>query len=147
MNTDPRGYYAALHVTPVATQADIQRAFRALIRVYHPDAGTSDAGTSDAETSDVPLAGGGEDVRHILAAFTVLRNPLTRAAYDREGRAPDGVAGAGTKDAAPADPTPTADSPNPSGPRDIPVRYHRGRGPVLRVTPLRWERGPWDGRS
>jgi DnaJ-class molecular chaperone len=121
MNVDPRGYYAALHLTPAATQADIQRAFRALIRVHHPDVGPAGPGEE----------GRGADVRNILAAFAVLRNPLTRAEYDRNGRVPDAGAGSGL---------------TPAGPRDIPVRHHRGRGPALRITPVRWERGPWEGR-
>jgi curved DNA-binding protein CbpA len=124
MNADPRGYYAALHLTPAATQADIQRAFRALIRVHHPDVGPTGPG------EDSPRA----DVRSILAAFAVLRNPLARAEYDRNGRAPDAGAGAGS-------------GPSPAGPRDIPVRHHRGRGTALRVTPVRWERGPGRGAA
>ncbi len=116
MNADPRGYYAALHVTPDATQADIRRAFRSLIRLRHPDVGRSDSGQSS-----------GDDVHAILAAFAVLRDPLARAAYDREGR--DADLARGTRDPAGAQ-------------RLIPVRYHRGRGPVFRATPVRWERGP-----
>ncbi|CAI3803321.1 J domain-containing protein [Pseudarthrobacter sp. MM222] len=122
MNADPRGYYAALHLTPAATQADIQRAFRALIRLHHPDVGPTGPGEE----------GRGADVGNILAAFGVLRNPLTRAEYDRNGQAPGAGAGSG----------PTA-----AAPRDIPVRHHGGRGPALRITPVRWERGPWEGRS
>lgn len=132
MNADPRGYYAALHLTPAATQADIQRAFRALIRVHHPDVGPSGPGGED----------GGADVRSILAAFAVLRNPLRRAEYDRNGRAPDAQEATGGRAQAA-----TADGVMPAGPRDIPVRHHRGSGPTLRVGPVRWERGPWERRS
>lgn len=81
MNTDPRGYYAALNLTPEATQADIRRAFRALIRLRHPDVGRSDGG----------LRSGTEDVHRILDAFAVLGDPLARTAYDSQGRAPDPV--------------------------------------------------------
>ena len=122
MNADPRGYYAALHLTPDATQADIQRAFRALIRAHHPDVGPPGPGEE----------GRGADVRNILAAFAVLRNPRSRAEYDRIGQAPDAGPGSGL---------------TPAGPRDVPVRHHRGRGPALRITPVRWERDPWEGRS
>ena len=86
MDIDPRGYYAALRLTPAATQADIQRAFRALIRRHHPDVGSFDAGQE----------GGGADVRSILAAFTVLRDPVARAEYDRYGRPPGAGAAGGT---------------------------------------------------
>jgi DnaJ-class molecular chaperone len=136
MNADPRGYYAALHLTPAATQTDIQRAFRTLIRVHHPDVGPSGAGTTASGAQS-----GGEDVRTILDAFAVLRNPLSRAEYDREGRtsAAPGT-GTGTTDTGGTGATAAA-------PRDIPVHHRRRQGPALRVTPVRWERGPWEGRS
>jgi DnaJ-class molecular chaperone len=110
MNRDPRGFYAALHVTPDATPAEIQRSFRALMRLRHPDV--------DASAGAVP--DGGDEVRRILESFAVLRNPQARAAYDPATR--PGSTGRG----------------NP----EIPVRVHRGRQPVLRVMPVRWERGP-----
>ena len=47
MNADPRGYYAALHLTPDATQAEIQRAFRALMRLRHPDVGPTGPGEDE----------------------------------------------------------------------------------------------------
>lgn len=133
MNDDPQGYYAALHLTPSATQADIQRAFRRLIRLHHPDVSTSPARTSAV------LRSGGADVRRILAAFAVLRDPLIRADYDRRGRNPDAGASRGAA---------ARDGAAPDRPRDIPVRHHgKGRNPVLRVTPVRWERGPSGGHS
>ncbi|BCW68318.1 hypothetical protein NicSoilB4_30810 [Arthrobacter sp. NicSoilB4] len=116
MNRDPRGYYAALHVAPDATAAEIQRAFRALMRLRHPDVDAS-SGTGRPGTSD------GDEARRILESFAVLRDPEARAEYDPA--------------AAPAGPGHTA----PGG-REIPVRHHRPAGPVLRVTPVRWERGP-----
>lgn len=119
MHADPCGYYAALHVAPDATQQEISRSFRALVRQRHPDVGNP--------------AGGG-DVQSVLAAFAVLRDPRSRAAYDRaafEG-APSGKG---------QDQAPRQDIPAP-GPRDIPVRHTRSREPLLRVSPVRWERGP-----
>jgi DnaJ-class molecular chaperone len=112
VHTDSRGYYAALQVAPDATQQQISRAFRALMRQRHPDVGNP---------------AGGDDVRSILAAFAVLRDPKSRAAYDRGQDQPDRQ-GTATH-----------------GPRDIPVRHIRHREPLLRVTPVRWERGPWHG--
>jgi DnaJ-class molecular chaperone len=109
---DSRGYYAALQVAPDATQQEISRAFRALMRQRHPDVGNSAAG---------------DDVRSVLEAFAVLRDPRARAAYDRGQGQPDRQGN--------ADP----------GPRDIPVRHIRHREPLLRVTPVRWERGPSRG--
>lgn len=109
MHADSRGYYAALQVAPDATQQQISRAFRALMRQRHPDIGASASG---------------EDVRSVLEAFAVLRDPRSRAAYDQVQGQPG-----------------PADSPRP-GPKDIPVRHIQHREPLLRVTPVRWERGP-----
>ncbi|MFF2030154.1 J domain-containing protein [Arthrobacter sp. NPDC058192] len=108
---DSRGYYAALHILPDASQQEISRAFRAQIRQRHPDVGPSGGS-------------GGHDASGVLAAFAVLRDPRTRAAYDRAEHAAVGQA------------TP------PDGPQRIPVRIIRRRGPLLRVSPVRWERGP-----
>ena len=117
MNRDPRGFYAALQVAPDATPAEIQRSFRALMRLRHPDL--------EAAAPAVPGLGdrAGDEVRLILESFAVLRNPALRAEYDPAARA---------RDAGPA----------PAEGRSIPVRHHRLRQPLLRVTPVRWERGP-----
>lgn len=117
MNRDPRGYYAALRVTPDATAAEIQRAFRALMRLRHPDVEASSGAGRGTGNSDLA------EVRRILESFAVLRDPASRTEYDPAS--------------APAGPGRTA----PAG-RVIPVRHHRPAGPVLRVTPVRWERGP-----
>ena len=126
MNRDPRGYYAALHVTPDATAAEIQHAFRALMRLRHPDVeAASGAGTGAGNNH-------GDDARRILESFAVLRDPKSRAEYD-----PAAAAAAAASAAASAGPSRAT----PGG-REIPVRHHRQEGPVLRVTPVRWERGP-----
>lgn len=117
MNRDPRGYYAALHVTPDATAAEIQHAFRALMRLRHPDVEASTGPGTGAGNKD------GDDARRILESFAVLRDPQSRAEYDSA--------------ASSAGPGLTA-----SGGREVPVRHHRHERPVLRVTPVRWERGP-----
>ena len=123
MNRDPRGFYAALHVAPDATPAEIQRSFRALMRLRHPDVeASSGAGPAD-----------GDEVRRILDSFAVLRNPASRAEYDPlapSAAAPSAAArGAATSRGA------------AGGATEIPVRHHPVRQPVLRVTPVRWERG------
>jgi DnaJ-class molecular chaperone len=126
MNRDPRGFYAALQVTPDATPAEIQRSFRALMRRHHPDLDASSGAARDASGAardvSVPVTDA-EEVGRILESFAVLRNPQSRAVYDPAF--------------APRRPGPTQ-----SVGRDIPVRLHHGRQPVLRVTPVRWERGP-----
>ena len=122
MNRDPRGYYAALHVTPDATAAEIQHAFRALMRLRHPDVEAAGAGAGN---------NAGDEARRILESFAVLRDPRSRAEYDPAAAAAAAAAaravGAGSTAA---------------GGREIPVRHHRQEQPVLRVTPVRWERGP-----
>lgn len=114
MNRDPCGYYAALRVSPDASQQEISRAFRAIMRLLHPDVGGPDGGDAG-------------DARIILTAYAVLRNPKTRADYDR----------AGSRALAPGDARQDI--------RDIPVRRVRRREPLVRVSPVRWERGPWRG--
>jgi DnaJ-class molecular chaperone len=114
MNRDPRGYYAALGVAPDATAAQIQRAFRALMRLNHPDVEIS---PGQGNVND------GEEARRVLEAYAVLRNPRSRAAYD------PGAAGPGPGGAVP-------------GGREISVRLHRSPQPLFRATPVRWERGP-----
>ena len=121
MNRDPRGYYAALDVTPDATPAEIHRAFRALMRLRHPDVEASSGALPEASSDALP--DGGEDARRILESFAVLRNPKSRAEYDPASQ--------------PVRPGGTV-----AGSREIPVRYHRDKPPVLWVTPVRWERGP-----
>ena len=117
MNRDPRGYYAALGVAPDATAAEIQRAFRALMRLRHPDVDASSGAGQGPGNNE------GDDARRILESFAVLRDPRSRAEYD-----PAAASGG------PGRTTP--------GGREIPVRHHRQESPVLRVTPVRWERGP-----
>lgn len=126
MNRDPRGYYEALHVTPDATAAEIQHAFRALMRLRHPDVEAAAGAGSGAGNNN------GDEARRILESFAVLRDPRSRVEYD-----PAAAAAAAAETAPSAGPGRTA----PGG-REIPVRYHRQERPVLRVTPVRWERGP-----
>lgn len=121
MNRDPRGFYAALQVAPDATPAEIQRSFRALMRLRHPDREAAAPAVAGAEPGAADRAA--DEVRLILESFAVLRNPASRAEYD------------------PAVGSPAAGPAAAEG-RSIPVRHHRDREPVLRVTPVRWERGP-----
>lgn len=87
------------------------------MRVRHPDVEASAGAVRGAGYDE------GDDARRILAAFAVLRDPQSRAEYD---------AAAGS-----AGPSPAS-----SRAREVPVRHHRHELPVLRVTPVRWERGP-----
>ena len=106
MNEHPDPY-AVLGVTPTATPAEITHAFRAKLRTLHPDTGS-------AAVSDTQL-------RQVLAAYGLLRDPDRRADYDR------------TATVAPAPPpprssgpsAPTRTPPNPAGPVQITVTHHR----------------------
>ncbi|BBX74523.1 J domain-containing protein [Mycobacterium shinjukuense] len=64
--------YAALGVSPSATQAEIAHAYRRQLRNYHPDlrSGERDSGAD-------------QRLRHIIAAYQLLRDAQRRRAYDR----------------------------------------------------------------
>ena len=117
-------HYGTLGVQQTATQREISGAYRKFMRTHHPDI---DAGTTDRS-----------QLLRIMEAFAVLRNPVTRAAYDKElarRQAPR----------SPKPPAPAGSSTTPrSVPQDVPVRVVRRRtGPLFRVSPVRWESGPW----
>ncbi|MEW1910025.1 J domain-containing protein [Kitasatospora sp. NPDC085895] len=129
-------HYAVLGVDPSASARQITAAYRALVRVLHPD----------GRPAQPPSA---ERLGEVFAAYEVLRDPDRRAAYDaRLHRRPT------------AEPsvTPPAGPDRPSS-RSVPVRVHHteprfiaaehpgpedfGRigpwppGPDLRVGPVR----------
>lgn len=104
---DTPDYYGTLHVGPGATQQEISRAYRSLMRSHHPDL-------------DGGAAQDGELLR-IMQAYHVLRDPQRRADYDKQQAGSAAVA--------------------------IPVRKVHPRsappGDTIRITPVRWESGPW----
>jgi curved DNA-binding protein CbpA len=59
-------YYRDLQVDPCANPLVLQAAYRALARIFHPD-----------------VQGDDEEMKRINAAWEVLGDPATRAAYDR----------------------------------------------------------------
>jgi len=115
---DNRDPYAVLGVTPTATPAEIAHAFRAKLRALHPD--TSSAAVGDTE------------LRQVLAAYGLLRDPDHRADYDR------------TANVAPAPPPPRSSGPsapwrtfpNPAGPVQIPVTHRKDNQPPPQGRPL-----------
>lgn len=117
-------HYAVLRVPRAATQREIVRAYRSLMRTHHPDL-------------DNPAAAPAE-LQLIMQAFAVLGDPKRRQAYDR-----DAVREANPA-AAPHDRAgrPAQDK-SQNEPQDIPVRLIRHEDPPLRATPVRWESGPW----
>ena len=119
--TSQPDYYDVLRVKPAASQQEISRAYRALMRTHHPDL---DGGAADGAKVGGDFSGG--ELLQIMQAFAVLRDPVRRADYDRS-RAGIIVQGA--------------------GPIVIPVRKVSRRnvpaGTTIRITPVRWESGPW----
>ncbi|WP_314195236.1 J domain-containing protein [uncultured Arthrobacter sp.] len=134
-------YYAVLHVSRGASPQEIARAYRALMRRHHPDVAEPDVAGGQAAPAELQL---------IMQAFSVLRDPKRRHAYDREAsRAGPAVRSAERNrpreraDANGQDTRRSTGKWNGSGPQDIPVRVVRRLEPPLRVTPVRWESGPW----
>jgi len=64
--------YLVLGVSPTATQAEITHAYRTRLRAHHPDTRHPPA----SKTAD-------DDLRQVLAAYALLRDPARRAGYDR----------------------------------------------------------------
>jgi curved DNA-binding protein CbpA len=64
----PFSLYAVLRVPPGASPAAVEAAYRSLMKRHHPDHAGSGSAAHAAE---------------INAAFSVLRDPATRSAYDR----------------------------------------------------------------
>ncbi|MDQ0079178.1 J domain-containing protein [Arthrobacter oryzae] len=116
MSNQPRDYYEVLKVDRTATRQEIARAYRALMRIHHPDVDDGGSGTAG------PGNGG---LLEIMEAFAVLGDPGVRAEYDKRLSAPTTGLGA---------------------PQEVPVRRVRAQQPpLLRVTPVLWERGPRAG--
>ena len=123
-------YYGALNVARTATRQEISRAYRALMRLHHPDL-RDRSGNPDWSSEG---AGGPDGIANsgllgIMEAFAVLSDAKTRAEYDRALSV-----------------THINRDFNRGGPREVPVRrVHTPQPPLLRVTPVLWERGPWPG--
>lgn len=64
-------YYAILHISADASQAEIKQAYRQLVRLHHPDL--------NAQAQD-------EAIKRLNEAYEVLSNPRKRAAYDEQIR-------------------------------------------------------------
>jgi curved DNA-binding protein CbpA len=63
-------YYTLLQITPSATFSEVQKAYRALAKLYHPDRNPApDAGLAMAAINE---------------AYAVLSDPVRRRDYDRE---------------------------------------------------------------
>ncbi|MST32703.1 DnaJ domain-containing protein [Acidimicrobiaceae bacterium USS-CC1] len=105
-------HYEVLGVSPSADAAEIEAAYRRLLKVTHPDAGGSAA-----------------LFRRVQDAYQTLINPARRASYDRDLRGPrrepqgdDGAAGAPgwVRTDTPPPPPPPGSSGPPPGPGSAP---------------------------
>ena len=130
--TDTPDYYDILGVGRDATRQEIAHAYRSLMRSHHPDLdggraardgphARGDAGSKAEKPGRKGDPAPGDQLLRIMQAFNVLRDPERRAAYDRTLAA--------------------------AAPISIPVRKVRSAGapsgPIIRITPVRWESGPW----
>jgi curved DNA-binding protein CbpA len=92
-----------LGLPPTATPDEIRRAYRRQVRAHHPDTGTT--------PQSMPLAD--EQLRRVLAAYALLRDPERRARYDRAAAGDDRAAK--RSPTAPRAPAKTTNSPNSAG--------------------------------
>lgn len=76
MTTAQPDPYAILGLSPTATQTQISRAYRVLVRRHHPD--TRDPGDEQGRVASETT------LHQVLAAYAVLHDPVRRAAYDRQ---------------------------------------------------------------
>ena len=105
--TDP---YAVLGLSPNATQGQIRRAYRTLLRQNHPD--TRAVGDStDKVASDATL-------QQVIAAYAILSDPARQAGHDHTGP--------------PKTSTPTRIRPGTPFPRNAPDQ------PPIQAGPVRW---------
>lgn len=65
-----KNHYELLEIPTTADQKTVKRAYRRMVRLYHPDSGTA------AHVSS-------ERFQEIIEAYNVLRDPVKRAQYDR----------------------------------------------------------------
>ena len=128
--TDERDPYAILEIAAHATPEEVTAAYRILARRHHPDVSRA----SDAERR----------MAEINAAWSVLRDPARRAAWDRAHGITPLVARAGGFGARTAGPDPrrTA-SPSPGGmPRPTAGSPWPTSRPASNRTSTTWRRGP-----
>jgi curved DNA-binding protein CbpA len=116
--------YLVLGVSPTATQAEITHAYRTRLRAHHRDTRPR----PPSRTAD-------DDLRQVLAAYALLRDPYRRPDYDRAS-------------AHAATPPPhKPQRPTPVGRVQIPITYRNTNtaaaqvfSPPLRAGPVRRHR-------
>jgi len=80
---DELDYYQILEVTPSCASSDLKRAYHSLSRRFHPDANRH----RDQETREAIDA----VAKRLTEAYSVLRDPRRRQAYDQRIESGDGV--------------------------------------------------------
>ncbi|HYJ56264.1 MAG TPA: DnaJ domain-containing protein [Mycobacterium sp.] len=114
--TEDHNPYAVLGVTPIASAAEINQAFRAKLRALHPDTRTRDAAGTAGDTA----------LRQLIAAYHLLRDPVHRAQHDRNAAA----AAAPRPQQRPSPSPPQRSTASPEGPVTIPVTHRHSQAPV-----------------
>jgi curved DNA-binding protein CbpA len=124
VNPDP---YLILGIPPTATQAEITHAYRDRLRAHHPDT----RHTPSPHVAD-------EQLRRVLAAYALLRDPACRADYDRATNRASASMSHRPQSRSPADAA--------RGEVQIPVTHHtiamttHTQEPPLRAGPVRRHR-------
>lgn len=109
-----RSYYELLRIAPAASQAEIEEAYQRLVAYL--------GNKINAGTPPPP-----EEFARLEQAFSTLRDPHQRAAYDRLHQSPD------TASAAPPD-TPFTFAAAPADrPRQLPFSFHGSGGEYFRI--------------
>jgi hypothetical protein len=127
--------YAVLGVNPRATDAELDQAFRTLVRRHHPDTRLPDTSPAAADAAD-------RRFQQLLNAYATLRNPTSRANYDQQ-RTTNRASQRATQPSDTASPsTGHLGPPDPPWPRSRPgaVNPPVGPTPAIRVGPVRWRR-------
>ena len=68
--------YAVLGLPPTATPDEIRQAYRSQVRAHHPDTRTTPQSRPSAD----------QQLRRVLTAYALLRDPERRARYDRAAK-------------------------------------------------------------
>lgn len=122
MTIDHAHLYAVLGLSPDASQAEVRRAYRALMRQHHPDTRSSWVPGGDGAGDAAGDAGATAGLQQVLAAYAVLGDPVRRADYDKRAAAGPGGAQIRVRHVSRVSVEGEQEPPIRAGP----VRWHRG---------------------
>jgi curved DNA-binding protein CbpA len=116
MKERSRDLYDILNVGPAATGREIAHAYRALLRMHHPDTRPGEAvpGVAPGTAGELHEL---HELHEIMDAYAVLSDPVKRAEHDRERQGH------------------LSSQPPAAVPRRPPVPH----SPALIIGPVRWE--------